>query len=100
MDKRLKASRGQEKRAAVALGGTVQPGSGSSWMRKGDVRSERHLIECKTTVRESYRMDRKTLDKIECEALMDGREFVLLVEIQGREYAVISRDYFVELTES
>lgn len=100
MDKRIKASRAQEKRAAELTGGAVVPGSGAGYMRKGDVRTAHHLIECKTTSAASYRMDRKTLDKIEREAVLDNREFVLLVEIQGREYAVISRDYFVELTET
>lgn len=100
MDERIRASRAQEKRTAQTMGGRVQPGSGNGYMHKGDVRTAGHLIECKTTTKASYSMTRKVLDKIAREALLDGREFVLLVEIQGEEYAVISRDYFIELTET
>lgn len=95
----MKASQRQEKRVAMRTSGKVQPGSGSGYMRKGDVRSFLQLIECKTTTKQSYSLKRAVLDKIEKEALLDGRDFVLALEIDGREYAVMAFDYFQTLTE-
>jgi len=97
VDKRIKASREQEKAVAKRLGGKVQPGSGSQWMRKGDVSTPDFLVECKVTEKQSYRLTRAVLDKIEQEAAMENLEYALVVDIAGKSYAVVSTDVFVSL---
>lgn len=99
MDKRLKASRDQEERVASLTGGNVQPGSGSGYMRKGDVRTARYLIECKMTEKDAYRLERKVLDKIEREALMEGSDFALFLSLGGRNYVVVDEDCFLTYNE-
>jgi hypothetical protein len=48
----------QERRAAEAIGGRVQPGSGAPEFYKGDVRKAGELrVECKTTSAQSYALE-------------------------------------------
>ena len=48
-DRRLKRSRKQEQATAKAINGRTQPGSGSGWVHRNDVRSDRFLVENKRT---------------------------------------------------
>jgi hypothetical protein len=75
----------QESKAALDYGGKKKPGSGSSAYSKGDVviKSADILLECKTTMKASYRIEAETLSKITREALGEGKDPALEVEILG-----------------
>ena len=62
----------QEKQVAKDIGGKTVIASGSLWGMKGDCRSDKYLIECKTTQKKSYRLTTETWEKINYEAIRDG----------------------------
>ncbi len=93
----LKRSRLQEKRAARDYDGTVQAGSGNQWHSKGDVRTRNFLIECKTTVHQSYSLARQTWEKIRAEATLDDRLPAMEVDISGLSLVVLAQQDFLEL---
>jgi hypothetical protein len=95
----FKSSRKQEKSVAKRLGGQLTVGSGSRWFNKGDVRTECYLVECKTTGKLSYTIKSSELRKIETEALLEGRNPVLVFDLDGRRYAILPFDDFMEFTE-
>jgi hypothetical protein len=91
-------SRRQEKAGADRFGGRVVPGSGSGWANKNDVRTPDLSIEYKFTDKKSYSLKSQDLLKAERQALIDsGRQFAFIVELEGREWVTISREYFEEL---
>ena len=67
--KRQQHARRSEEQAAKQAGGKRQPGSGSRWFAKGDVRANGFLIEDKYTDDESYSLTAKVWRKITAEAL-------------------------------
>ena len=79
----------QEKKAAKRMGGKLTPGSGNQWAAKSDVRTKKLLVECKRTDKSTYSLRLDTLRKVELEALRLGLVPVLLVELDGHEYAVL-----------
>ena len=93
-------SRRQERDRARELGGAVTPGSGNGWVRKNDVLTPRHSIECKTTAASSYRLTAADLKIAQRNALLAGREMAFLIDIAGSEYAVVTIDHFRELAEA
>ena len=60
----------QEKEVAKVIGGKQQANSGASTWQKGDVKSDKFLIECKThtKVQKSTTIEREWLDKVREEA--------------------------------
>lgn len=90
------AWRRQEERTARDFGGRVQPGSGNSWSRKGDVRTPFLLIENKFTGSKSLTLKSLALEKICDEALAEGRVPALVIELGGREYVLFTRDDVLE----
>jgi hypothetical protein len=99
VDSRIKASQAQEKRVAKMTCGRVQPGSGNGFMHKADVRTIDFLIECKTTTKRSYSLSLDTILKVEREAILDGREFALFLQIDGRNVVVVDEDVFQTMRE-
>lgn len=97
----LKDSQRQERTLAKELGGSVNAGSGNGWVRKGDVRSEKELWECKVTSAKSYSLKHADLDTVYKQALMDGRIPIFLVEFlkQGDSFVVLTKDDYMELRE-
>lgn len=84
MNYRRKRSQRQEKRIAKKFGGSTRAGSGAFWSQKGDVRSEKFLIEAKRTDSNSYRISAKVWNKIRKEAIREGlREPMYAIEING-----------------
>lgn len=76
-----------EKATAKALGGRIQPGSGSKDGFKGDVRDvgtpfNQFLIECKRTEDQSLRIQARWLNKITTEAGID-REPALAIQFEA-----------------
>lgn len=92
---KLRRSVRQEKSIATAVGGRRVAGSGSQPGNKGDVRTERWLIEAKQTVKPSYRLTLDVWRKIEHHAIKAGREPVLIVEMAGRSLAVMDLNAFL-----
>lgn len=78
-EKQNRRSRSQERNRAASNGGKLQPGSGSSWRARGDVRTEDDLEALKYTDALSYRLDVRDWRVIEADARSQGREPVLII---------------------
>ncbi len=98
MDERIRRSRAQEKRFARSHGGRVQPGSGNGAFRKGDVRSDDTLYECKRTDKQQMVLKADWLEDIRKHALIDGRIPALGIEISGRRWVLLPEDDYRDLT--
>ena len=72
-----KYSNKQEKTIAKKLGGRVQPNSGATLFAKGDVKTKKFLIECKTatTKRKSMSIKEEWIDKQRSEAFAMGKPY-------------------------
>lgn len=100
-----RASRRQEKRAAVSIGGRTTTASGStdSPSQKGDVRRQFDVrVECKTTEKRSFGLKLSDWQKIKAQAAVAGEEPIMQVEFQGgfgqnTKLAVIDWSYLLEL---
>lgn len=96
----------QERRAAEAIGGRVQPGSGAPEFYKGDVRKAGELrVECKTTSSRSFVLKLPVIEKIKAEALRGGDEgWALQVEFQtvsgNKKFAVVDWQELMNLRNS
>lgn len=107
--RRIKDSQKQEARGAKQHGGAVRPGSGSKISAKGDVRVPRTpgasgvtdgmLIEYKRTEGKGIRLTTVMLEKIRREALLEGREPLLGLELGGRDYVVVPAEDYLDLKE-
>lgn len=85
-----KKSQKQEKNLAKLLGGKTRPGSGSKWAAKGDVRTEKFLVEAKRTDADSIRVSAKVWNKIRKEAIREGlREPMYAIQIQDLDLTAI-----------
>lgn len=92
--RQLKESQRQERRVSETYKGQVSAASGAKWYRKGDVRAEDLLIEAKWTEAKSFSLTKAVLDKIEREALLESREWLLYLTMQNRDYVVLDADVF------
>lgn len=72
-----------EKRAARMLNGRVQPASGAMphFKCKADVKSDRFLLDDKTTIHQSYSLNVKTWNKLNREAWMNDRRPMMRIEL-------------------
>ena len=97
-----KRSQKQEKSVAKKFGGKVTAASGALWGMKGDVRTDKFLIECKTTEKKYYTLTAKVWEKIAEEALKDHmRTPLMLIDLEDSErYVVFSPKDFVKTTVS
>lgn len=83
-------SQKQEKSVAKDMGASVVVASGALWSAKGDVRSDKFLIECKTTKKDYYSITTRVWEKISLEADKDGVRIPLLfVDLEDRVRYVI-----------
>lgn len=73
------AGRKVEKTLAKKLGGKLTIGSGALDFQKGDIKLGEFLIESKSTVKDSYKIDLNVLAKIKGEALCADKEPVLAI---------------------
>lgn len=96
-----KDSQRQERALAREVLGSVNAGSGNGWVRKADVRAKDELWECKITSAKSYSLKQADLEKLNNQALMDGRIPIFLIEFmaQGDSFVVLSKDDYMELRE-
>lgn len=97
MDRRIQRSRQQEHRTAKKHNGRRQSGSGSSWSKKGDVKTKRFLIENKRTDAKSISIKAEVLEKIWTEAWADGLMPALVFELGGRSWIIHAEDDYLEL---
>lgn len=91
----------QEKSVAKAVGGKKTANSGATLFQKGDVSTDKWLIECKTKTSpsESMSIKREWLEKNEEEAFSMQKEHAALAFNFGdlhnpRNYYIISEDEF------
>lgn len=90
-------SQKQEKSVARDLNANLVVASGSMWHLKGDVRSDKLLVECKTTEKTYYSVTSKTWEKIEEEALRDkDRIPLLIVDLEDRDRLVVFNPNYFE----
>lgn len=97
------ASKKQENKVAKLLGGRVQPNSGATDFRKGDVTTKDMLIECKTSMTEkkSVSIQKEWLEKNQQEAFaMNKRKSALCFDFgDDIRYYVIDEKTFKEMVE-
>lgn len=90
----------QEKSVAKQFGGKQVIASGALWFAHSDVRSEKYLIECKTTAKASFAITQKHWEKIQNEALHDGLRIPILnVQLLDGDIdlIVMNKNDFIEL---
>lgn len=92
-----KNSQKHEKRLAKRVNGSVNAGSGAFWSRKGDVRSDKVLIEHKWTGKKSFTLKSDVLEKIVGEAILEGRMPILGIHLNGKNYTLTLEDDLLEL---
>lgn len=94
----LRKSRKQEKRSADSYRGSRNSGSGNGWVRKNDVRSEKFLIENKTTIgTKSITLKEVDLRELREHAILEDRIPVLQFDIGNRGYVVLTESDFLEI---
>lgn len=95
-----KISRKQEKSVADEVEGKTVIASGALWGFKGDVRTDKWLIECKTTEKDYYTVTAKVWEKIAKEALKDHcREPMLVIDLHNnpKERYVCFWQYLIDM---
>lgn len=97
MDKNIRRSRRQEKRGAELFGGKVTPGSGNKWFARNDMITDRFSFEFKTTTFGSFTLKLPELLTAEKNALMDGLTMAFGIQIQDRNYVLLTEEDFAEL---
>ncbi len=96
-----KKSKKQEERIAKQIGGKTVVASGALWGAKGDIRTDKYLVEAKYTDTNHYTLNVKTWNKIEQEAIKDGLRIpVMCVSIKNKDYAILTVDDFIFLNKS
>lgn len=93
-------SRKHEDRLAKKIGGTRNAGSGSFWLRKGDVRNDQILIEHKYTGKTQFTLKAQVLETAMREALLSGRMGVVGIHLNGKNYMVLDEDDFLSLLDA
>lgn len=73
-------SQKREKKFAKKYGAKLTPNSGARWHSKGDLTTETHLIEVKSTAKNQMVIHKDWLEKIRAEALKDGKDPILVID--------------------
>ena len=73
-------SQKREKKFAKKYGAKLTPNSGARWHSKGDLTTDTHLIEVKSTVKSQMVVHKAWLEKIRAEALKEGKEPILVID--------------------
>lgn len=95
-------SKKQEKSVAKAIGGITTPNSGATPYSKGDVKSEKFLIECKTKTSDSQSISVKKewIEKNKQEMVFMGKDYSAIAFNFGpgqENYYIIDELLFQEL---
>lgn len=100
LPRRLKLSRKQEQETARVYNGRVQPGSGSGWVHRNDVRSDEFLIENKRTDNErSITIKADDLRRLRINATRLDRVGIMEIYLGGHDYVILHRDDFSRYVE-
>lgn len=92
-----------EKKVAKTIGGKCQSNSGATLFAKGDIQTDKWLIECKTcmTEKQSFSVKKEWLDKLKQEAFAMNKEFYSLVfsygETVGENYYILNEKVFKQI---
>lgn len=82
----------QEREVAKIFGGKQVIASGSLWFADSDVRSDKYLIECKTTEKGYYTLTAKVWEKIQEEAIQDHmRTPLMVIDLKDTDRYVVFR---------
>ena len=85
-----KRSLKQEKNVAKQFNAKQVIASGSLWFADSDVRSDKFLIECKTTGDSSYSLTSKVWEKIEKEAIRDRmRTPLMAIDLEDKNRIIV-----------
>lgn len=85
-------SQKQEKNVAKKFNARLTAASGALWGMKGDVRSDKYLIECKTTEKDYYTLTAKVWEKIQEEAIQDHmRTPLMVIDLKDKDRYVVFR---------
>ena len=85
-------SQKQEKSVAEKCNARLTAASGALWCMKGDVRSDKYLIECKTTEKDYYTLTAKVWEKIQEEAIQDHmRTPLMVIDLKDTDRYVVFR---------
>lgn len=85
----------KEKSDSSSLGGRVRPRSGGLWFAPGDVTTEEFLIDCKTTIHDSFSVTEHIWNKINNEALKCRKLPCLSIQLgSGKEVVVLDKNDF------
>ena len=85
-------SQKQEKSVAKKFNARLTAASGALWGMKGDVRSDKYLIECKTTEKDFYTLTAKVWEKIQEEAIQDHmRTPLMVIDLKDTDRYVVFR---------
>lgn len=91
-------SRKQENKVAKMVNGKVVSNSGATAFNKGDVRTDKILIECKTCTKEkeSFSIKKEWLTKNKDEAFAMGKQYsVLAFDFgDGENYFILDKNLF------
>ena len=89
----------KEKKDQKIFDSKPTPRSGGLWFAKADSKSDKFLIENKTSGNERFSITGKIWEKIEREALLSSRLPLLSIEFgkKKHELVVLSKDDFIEL---
>lgn len=91
----------KERKDAKLFGAKGTPRSGGLWFAKGDSKSEKYLIENKTTEKENFTIQGTVWQKIYNEALIESKLPLLSVAFGEKQTELIVMDLndFVQLIE-
>ena len=92
--KNLTVSQKHERRVESKVGGRRQAGSGNQQWAKGDIKTDTHLIECKTTEKKSMSIKAEWLAKITEEAQMEGRMPAVQISFENMQ-AGVDKDWIM-----
>jgi hypothetical protein len=93
-------SQRQERDWADDLNGQPTPGSGNTWSRKNDVRSNQWSLELKTTSKQQFTLKAAELAAANRHAVLDGREFAFGIDMAGRSWVVMDADDWHRMREA
>lgn len=87
-----------EKAAAAKFGGRVQIASGALRVAKGDVITDRFLIEDKITDKSSFSVSKDIWQKIRAHALRHKRQPMIRITVEGKHtFCVLEEDELLYL---
>ena len=98
-DPRKRVSSRQERDGVRRHGGRLQAGSGSGRFQKGDQRTDAEMFEYKTVLdgKKQITIKADDLDRLERDALIEGRTPVFGVRVAGRDYVLLTADDYEEM---